>query len=251
VLVSAHKGGSELHPAATYEAYADAAGAGAEYAELDVRRLADGTLVVFHDAHATGGGPALAGLGYRELCAAEGFEVPRVPEVLALLSADGLGAHLDLKEVGHEAEVVDLTERHVGDRYVVTTLEDESIRTVTSRYPHARAALSLGRDVSALPPAAGLAVRRSELHPEDRLRACGANGIAVHHELARRRLLGLTAERGLEAWIWTVDDDAGMREFLSDPRVTVLVTNRPRRAVALRAELNAEQGVEQGVEHGA
>jgi glycerophosphoryl diester phosphodiesterase len=35
--------------------------------------------------------------------------------------------------------------------------------------------------------------------------------------------------------IWTVEEDAGLRRWLADPRVTVLITNRPADAVALRS----------------
>jgi glycerophosphoryl diester phosphodiesterase len=37
--------------------------------------------------------------------------------------------------------------------------------------------------------------------------------------------------------VWTVDEDAEMRRWLADQRVTVLITNRPADAVALRASL--------------
>lgn len=233
--MSAHRGGGETRPPATYEAYADAVVSGAEFAELDIRRLADRTLVVFHDEHVGPGGRPLAGLGYRELCTAAGYEVPRVTDVLRILADGGLGAHLDLKEVGYEAEVVGLVERLVGDRYVATTLEDDSVRAITSRFPHATTALSLGRDVTGLTAAKALAVRRAELFPAARLTACRAGGIAVHHELARHGLLEVAAQRGLAAWVWTVDDDVLLQGFLGDPRVTALITNRPRRAAELRA----------------
>lgn len=233
--MSAHRGGGETCPPATYGAYADAVASGAEFAELDIRRLADRTLVVFHDEHVGPGGHALAGLGYRELCTAAGYEVPRVTDVLQILADGGLGAHLDLKEVGYEAEVVGLVERLVGDRYVATTLEDDSIRAITARFPHATTALSLGRDVTGLTPAKALAVRRAELFPAARLTACRAGGIAVHHELARHGLLEVAAQRGLAAWVWTVDEDVLLHRFLDDPRVTALITNRPRRAAELRA----------------
>jgi glycerophosphoryl diester phosphodiesterase len=93
-LVSAHLGGHETGSPDTSLAYADAVGSGAEYAELDVRRLGDGTLVVFHDATVAGSGRRLADLGYADLCADAGYEVPRVVEVLKLI-AGRLGGHLD------------------------------------------------------------------------------------------------------------------------------------------------------------
>jgi glycerophosphoryl diester phosphodiesterase len=37
--------------------------------------------------------------------------------------------------------------------------------------------------------------------------------------------------------VWTVDEDAEMRRWLTDRRVTVVITNRPADAVALRASL--------------
>jgi glycerophosphoryl diester phosphodiesterase len=36
--------------------------------------------------------------------------------------------------------------------------------------------------------------------------------------------------------VWTVNEDAALRAFLADPRVDVLITDRPRRAVELRGE---------------
>ena len=48
--ISAHRGGSETAPAGTTEAYRSSLAAGADYAEFDVRRLADGTLVAVHAA---------------------------------------------------------------------------------------------------------------------------------------------------------------------------------------------------------
>jgi glycerophosphoryl diester phosphodiesterase len=37
--------------------------------------------------------------------------------------------------------------------------------------------------------------------------------------------------------VWTVNDDALIGRLLADPRVDVLVTDRPRHALALRSRL--------------
>src|SRR5215831_3042339 len=71
--ISAHRGGGENAREGTYEAYSSALTAGAEYAEFDVRRTADGTLVVFHRTRA-GRGRAVAGLSYARLCYLAGYE---------------------------------------------------------------------------------------------------------------------------------------------------------------------------------
>jgi glycerophosphoryl diester phosphodiesterase len=137
-------------------------------------------------------------------------------------------AHLDLKEVGYEQEVIDRAVALLGtDGLVVTTLEDRSVAAVTQAFPGVRTALSLGRDRRELALARLPGTRLSELFPARRIRACGAHGVAVHQ----------ATRHGLFTMVWTVNDDTLMRAFLAHPRVDVLVTDRPRRAVALRGPL--------------
>ncbi|GAA2951846.1 hypothetical protein GCM10011428_84510 [Streptomyces violaceus] len=69
-------------------------------------------------------GPPLSRLTHTELSERAGYDVPVVDEVMALI-AGRLVAHLDLKEVGYEQEVVDRAVALLGtDGLVVTTLED-------------------------------------------------------------------------------------------------------------------------------
>jgi glycerophosphoryl diester phosphodiesterase len=232
--VCAHRGGSERAGAATWEAYRDALESGAEYVEFDVRRTGDGVLVVHHDPRVGPAGPPLSALTHAELSERAGYDVPVVEEVMALI-AGKLVAHLDLKEVGYEREVLDRAVALLGeDGLVVTTLEDRSVAAVTRSHPRVRTALSLGRDRSELALARLPGTRLSELFPARRIRACGAHGVAVHQRLARANVLREAARRGLFTMVWTVNDDTLMRAFLAHPRVDVLVTDRPRRAVALR-----------------
>ncbi|WP_328345608.1 glycerophosphodiester phosphodiesterase family protein [Streptomyces violaceus] len=235
--VSAHRGGSERADAATWEAYKDALESGAEYVEFDVRRTADGVLVIYHDPRVGPTGPPLSRLTHTELSERAGYDVPAVDEVMALI-AGRLVAHLDLKEVGYEHEVVDRAVALLGtDGLVVTTLEDRSVAAVTRAFPGVRTALSLGRDRRDLALARLPGTRLSELFPARRIRACGAHGVAVHQRLARTTVLREATRRGLFTLVWTVNDDTLMRAFLAHPRVDVLVTDRPRRAVALRGPI--------------
>ncbi|MCF4141184.1 glycerophosphodiester phosphodiesterase [Streptomyces sp. Tue 6430] len=238
--VSAHRGGSEHRTAAGLEAYEDALSSGAEYAEFDVRRTADGVFVVHHDPRAAGTGPLLSRLTYAELCARTGHAVPLAEEVMTLVAGRLIG-HLDLKETGHERELIDLAVTLLGrDGFVATTLEDRSVAAITGAFPGVRTALSLGRDRREVTTARLAGTRASELFPARRLRACGAHGVAVHQRLARATVLRGAARRGLFTLVWTVNDDAGLRTFLADPRVDVLVTDRPWHAVRLRGELRRD-----------
>jgi glycerophosphoryl diester phosphodiesterase len=222
--------------AGAIDAYVHALETGAEYVEFDIRRTADGELAAFHDAR-TRQGEALAAISYGRLCEQAGYEVPRVADVMALIAGKAIG-HLDLKDTGGEERVVELALDLLGPgRFVVTTLEDESVAAVKARYPEVPAALSLGRDLAGVPRTRWAATRYGELRPLRRLRACRADWVALNHQLAGAGVLAQCHRAGLQTMIWTVDEDAGIRRWLTDPRVTVLITNRPADAVALRASL--------------
>jgi glycerophosphoryl diester phosphodiesterase len=233
VAVSAHKGGSEDAPPATWEAYETALITGAEYVEFDIRRTRDGDLVVFHDAQVAG--RPVAGLTYEELCTATGHRVPLVREVMTLIAGKAVG-HLDFKEAGYEHEVVRMALDLLGPgNFVATTLVDSSIHTIKKSHPDVTTALSLGRDLREVTRLLRLPVRARELYPLGRMRACGADWLAVHRKLAKANVLRLCGRFGIPAMVWTVNGEPQMRSFLADPRVTVLITDRPRHALSLRA----------------
>jgi glycerophosphoryl diester phosphodiesterase len=232
VAVSAHKGGSEDAPPATWKAYETALTTGAEYVEFDIRRTRDGDLVVFHDPQIAG--RSIAGLTYEELCAATGQRVPLVREVMKLIAGRATG-HLDLKETGYEHEVVTLALELLGPgNFVATTLEDSSIARIKKSFPEVTTALSLGRDLREVTRMLRLPTRARELYPLGRMRACGADWLAVHRRLARANVLRLCGRFGIPAMVWTVNGEPQMRRFLEDSRVAVLITDRPRQALSLR-----------------
>ena len=220
----------------TIEVYANALETGAEYVEFDIRRTADGELAAFHDARTSQGDP-LAAISYSRLCELAGYPVPRVAEVMATIAGKATG-HLDLKDTGGEAKVVEMALDILGPgNFVVTTLEDQSVAAIKARFPSVPVALSLGRDLDEVPRSRRATTRLSELRPMRRLRACRADWVAVHRRLAAAGVLAQCHRAGIEAMVWTVDEDAEMRRWLTDQRVTVLITNRPADAVALRASL--------------
>jgi glycerophosphoryl diester phosphodiesterase len=193
VAISAHKGGSDgamsgHATAVTYETYKDAIGSGAEYVEFDIRRTRDNVLVVYHDEHAGDSGTLVKDLPYEQLCELLGYAAPRVEDVMRLLGDKAIG-HLDLKEVGYEAEVINLALETFGPgNFVATSLEDASILTIKEGFPQVRAALSLGRDLAEMPQTKRASVRYGELFPlwnSRRVRALGANGVVHDREKTR------------------------------------------------------------------
>ncbi len=233
VAVSAHKGGSEDATPATWQAYQTALTTGAEYIEFDIRRTRDGDLVVFHDTYVAG--RLVGDLSYEELCTAAGHRVPLVREVMKLIAGKAIG-HLDLKEDGGEDEVIKLALGILGEgNFVATTLLDASIHRIKKSFPEVTAALSLGRDLREMARFMRLPARARELYPLARMRACGADWLAVHRRLARANVLRLCGRFGVPAMVWTVNEESQMRRLLGDPRVTVLITDRPRHALRLRS----------------
>jgi glycerophosphoryl diester phosphodiesterase len=242
VAISAHKGGcdgamSGHATAVTYETYKDAIGSGAEYVEFDIRKTRDKVLVVYHDEHAGDSGMLVKDLPYERLCEVLGYAAPRAEDVMRLLGDKAIG-HLDLKEVGYEAEVINLALDTFGPgNFVATSLEDASILTIKEGFPQVRAALSLGRDLAEVPQAKRASVRYSELFPLRRIRACRADWVAVNYKLAHWGVLKLCSQHGIGAMVWTVDADNLIDRFLADERVNVLITNRPKYAVGRREQL--------------
>ena len=97
---------------------------------------------------------------------------------MALIAGKAIG-HLDLKDTGGEERVVKLALHLLGPgRFVVTTLEDESMAAVKARFPEVPAALSLGRDLAEVSRTRWPATRYGELRPMRRLRACRADWVA-------------------------------------------------------------------------
>lgn len=94
-LVIAHRGASAHAPENTLEAFQRARALGADWVELDVRRTADGVLVVHHDPHLPDG-RAIVDLPAAELPA----HVPRLEA--ALEASTPLGVNVEVKELPGE-----------------------------------------------------------------------------------------------------------------------------------------------------
>lgn len=208
----------------------DAVASGAEYVEIDVRRTGDGVLVVHHDAEIAG--QQINRLPFDRLADLAGRPVPKVADAVEIIAAGGAKGHLDLKERGCESEMVDLALAAFSpDNFVVTTRDAFSISMIKKTHPQVKTALSVGRswwESAAV----------TDLAPVRRIKRSGADLVALNFHLARIGVLAQCARAGLPAMIWTVNAEPLMRRFLDDPRVAVLITDHPGRALELRAETN-------------
>ena len=233
-LVCAHRGSCGVTGLPAAERYSRAIDLGVDYVELDVRRSADGQYVNYHDDVTPSGRPA-SHLRYADLKAELGSDLLKLDELLDLV-AGRVGLHIDLKEPGYEEEMVRLLLPHASEsRFVVTTGEVESIRTIKERFPAVRAGLTLGTDMRNAQALVTVRERLAELFPTPRLTRSRADFVAAHQQLARIRLLRYCARRRMAVWVWTVDEEAEIARFMADPRVTALITNRPDIALKFRS----------------
>ncbi len=225
MLVIAHRGASAGAIDNSLDAFEQAIAIGADLIEFDVRRTRDGQLIAFHDA-VVGGTPVPA-LTRAEIGAATGHLPPLLDEVLEL-TRGRIGLDVELKEHGYVERV--LAALAGIDDVVVTSFLDEVVAEVKRIAPELRAGLLVGvgrtRQV--------VRTRLSELSPVARARACGADLVAMHHALASLGALRRVADAGFPVYVWTVNDEKLLRRFLSDPRVTAVITDVPEKALGLR-----------------
>lgn len=198
--VISHNAGLEGGAAGSMESFADTLESGCEAVEFDVRRRGDGALVVQHDPLKPGDDP------------------PLLEEVLRVLG-HRLVCNLELKEDGYVDEVLALARHHLPDELIiVSSAIDAAVRAAS---PHVTTGVVIGRRRDPTPT-------RDE--SERRLAHTGATYLCSHFSVIPHGVL----DWGAPVLVWTVNDDAMLRELLADERVGGVFTDYPRRAVALR-----------------
>jgi len=232
--ISAHRGGSEFAKADSYEAYSSALEAGAEYVEFDVRRTADGTLVACHAARPARG-RAVTAVSYSRLCRLAGYQVPRMTKVLPRLSGRAT-AHLDIKQADRAQEIVTAAAGILGPDGLLVTMEAGSqAAALKRRFPAVPVGISIGGDLGQAARFAARRVRDPGCSRLDPVLTAGADWAVVYRRLARTGVLAECRRRRIKTAVWTVNTDKDLAQWLASPDVDLLITDRPARAIALRA----------------
>lgn len=222
VTVYAHRGASAAETENTIAAFRRAAAMGADGVELDVRRAADGALVVHHDA-VLADGRAIVDLRAADLPA-------HVPLLDAALDAcRGLVVNVEIKNLQGDPDfdpddslVAPVLAACAGSDVLVSSF---NLRTID------RVLEAGGGDV----PTAFLAMvppdREVAGRLVDRCRRHGHVVLHPHHAGVTPHLLDLCRARGIAVNTWTVDDPDRMRA-LAAAGVDGIVTNVPDVALA-------------------
>ncbi|MBS1848659.1 MAG: glycerophosphodiester phosphodiesterase [Actinobacteria bacterium] len=216
-LVFAHRGVSAEFPENTVAAFAAAAGRGADGVELDVRRTADGALVVHHDAHLADG-RAIVEMHHDELPG----HLPGLEE--ALVACGAIGVNIEIKnypgEPDHDPDcrvstgVVDLVQRlGIADRVIVSSFNYADIAAIR----HLDGTIATGWLVISTDNVDELVAHlvrdgHRALHPPE---SCTDDAVVAAAHAA-----------GLLVNVWTVDDPGRIVE-LAAMGVDTVITNDP------------------------
>ena len=259
-LVIGHRGASALAPENTLAAFALALSEGADGLEFDVRLARDGVPVVIHDATLRrtclrdGYVSALSSSELRRADAGAWFNrrfprlardeyarerVPTLAEVFGETGARSRALYVELKfERGEAWEplasgVVKLV-RGFGleSRVVVESFAHEAVAGVKRVAPELRTAALF--EAGAARPF----ITARELVA--RARACGADEVALHYLLARRRTVEAARRAGFGAVVWTVDRPA-WAERARSLGLRGLITNHPAKMRAALSTSPAER----------
>ena len=219
VEVLAHRGASHAVRENTIEAFRPAAAMGSAAVELDVRRTADGVLVVHHDPFIADG---------RTIVSANACDLPlHIPSLGAALDAcRGMWVNVEIKNDPEEPDfdptdsiadqtVAVLSERGEDDRWLVSCFRIETIDRCRSLADNIRTAwlvTAVPDDVIATMVGRG----HSALHPW--VVALRASHIDVCHGA------------GIEVNTWTCDDPRRMAELI-DWGIDGICTNVPDVAI--------------------
>lgn len=223
--VVAHRGASGEAPENTAAALARARACGAAWAEVDVQRTADGVLVLVHDdswLRTAGVDRSIAATPWADVAGFDAgawfspaFAGERVLTLDRALADTDLHFDLEIKSPEHHPglgrDVVAAVRRHgAQNRVVLTCFDAEVVDDIAVHAPDVRAgylaAHPLGRT-----------------HPAVRVYALEAGVLLGHAGYASE-----LARRGMEVWVWTVDDPA-LGAPLAAAGASAVITNHPAR----------------------
>lgn len=236
-MIIAHRGASGEAPENTMAAFELAARQGAAMLELDVRRSADGHLVVFHDDTTErwdGQARPLATCSLKQLQQLDigGERVPLLEEVLDFAHASGILLNIELKGPRMAAACANLVRQFkLSQQVLISSFYPQALHELQRAAPEIQRGYLMG--IRSWRPN----IRLREFWPFFALRSVSAHAWHPYEGLpGLDRIIPLVRRAGYGVNVWTVDQPERMRR-LAALGVTGLITNYP----ALGKELGARK----------
>jgi glycerophosphoryl diester phosphodiesterase len=249
--IAAHRGNSG--PGEPYEntidAFRRAMSIGVDLVETDVHRTADGVLVIYHDSSIHG--HSIAHTNYADLpLLPNGQQMSTLQQLVDLEATSGGSTRLliETKEFGYEADVVSmLRSRLQPSQFDLMSFDLDSVRALRELAPDSKVGALFGLVPdwqTGTWPISGAAM-------VDKARKLGVDFVAIDKWIASNGRIDALAKAGFDVAIWTVDKQSDLQRFLSDSRVTRIITNRPDMAIDLRRQLPPPTGAQAAAWWGA
>ncbi len=229
IEIVAHRGNSSRFPENTIAAFRGAADAGADYAELDVRRTKDGVLVVLHDSNllrTAGVDRDICDVTYDEIrnlkvkerafIWSEGETIPTLQEVLQFLKGSSLKLDIELKpcrEDEYETEVADLIlKEQLQNRCLIASCDCGILRRVKACAPEIKT-VYVGCDFES-----GV------------LRLPYADAVSLKADCVDAAVVRLVHAAGKPLYVWTIDTKEDLDEMMA-LGVDGVITDDPALAI--------------------
>ncbi|MBC7461431.1 MAG: glycerophosphodiester phosphodiesterase [Thermoleophilia bacterium] len=232
--VAAHRGFHDGN--APYEntvsAYRAAVRIGADLMETDIRRTADGVLVLHHDASISGA--YIAETRYADLPLLPGGErMSKLQDLVDAAASDGGHTRLlvETKEHGYEAQVVSmLRARLAPSQFDLMSFDLDSVKALRQLAPDSKVGVLFGL----IPDWQNGEWPISGAQIVAKARRLGVDFVAIDAHIANNERLQTIADAGFGIAVWTVDKQLDIQKYLADARVHTIITNAPDLAMRLR-----------------
>jgi len=236
----AHRGASFVAPENTLAAYHAAIKAGADGAECDVYRSADGVVFLSHDKSPkrTMGGIEgdLTQMTFEQIRQFDagswkgeqfkGEKVPTLDEYLKVLKGTTCHPVVEIKQVGIEADVLDcIRKNNMTDVTTIIAFNEGVVREIRRLEPNICVAWLYSENLKDKGTAEENAERLTEFLLE-RSRDLDVAILDLDHRILSPQLVKSLSEAGIRVWAWTVDEAEAMNRYL-DWGVVSITTNKP------------------------
>jgi len=235
-----HRGASFVAPENTLSAYRAAVAAGADGAECDVYRSADGVVFLSHDPtpqRTMGGGTEnLTKMTFEQIRKFDagawkheqfkGERVPTLDEYLLLLWGTSCHPVIEIKQPGIETDVIDIIRRNkMVDNATIIAFDAGVVREIRRLEPKICVAWLYSEDLRNKGTAEENAERLAEFLI-GRARELDIIVLDLNYGLLSPKLIQSLNGAGIHVWAWTVNDAPAMERLL-DWGVVSITTDKP------------------------
>ncbi len=224
-----HRGRGKTTHENTLDAFRAAIRLGADAVELDVRRTADGIMIVHHDEKVRRLRRPLERMTLDEaryFADRRGYYLPTFEETLAAC-AGRIALDIELKEPGYERDVVALTAKYYDLKNVAfTSFSDAVIKKIKAIEKRAVTGLLFGGGVRTREDG-----RVRDTYSIRRIRNCRADFVAPNHRLLHLGFIRRMRRYDIPIVVWTVNH-VHRAEKLMDHGVAGIITDMPGKMIS-------------------